>query len=125
MTTDDRSRILTVEGLARVEGEGADEESVDVDGGVVVVVVDGERLAFVLAADAGPVTEYLHPSSRFPVGNAPRLVERLEGIAAAYPDRLDQLEALVESHLDTARLYGLEAEERSILEAWRAILARS
>jgi hypothetical protein len=76
----------------------------------------------VLAADAGPVREYLDRSCLFPVGDAPQLVGRLEAVAALYPDRLDQLDALVLQGLATVRRYGLEQEERSVLTAWRAIL---
>jgi hypothetical protein len=77
----------------------------------------------VLAADAGPVTEYLPREALFPVGDAPALVSRLEGIAEAYPDRLDALEAMAQAAREASCGYGLADEERTVLAAWDAIMA--
>ena len=75
----------------------------------------------VLAADAGPVAEYLPTSSRFPVGDAPALITRLEAIVAGYPDGLRALDAEAGALRDAASAYSLDAERRSVLEAWQHI----
>ncbi len=50
-------------GAGVVEGECSDEEAVDVDRGVGVVVVDGEGLTFVLAAEVDLVAAVSDPGA--------------------------------------------------------------
>jgi hypothetical protein len=75
----------------------------------------------VLGVSAGPVREYLPSSALFPVGEVQGIAERIETIAAAFPDRLGAFEADAAAGLETTRRYSLEQEEESVLSAWRVI----
>jgi len=76
-----------------------------------------------IAFDRDPMREYLPPEYRVAQGDVLEVVQRIEAIAAAYPDRLDPWQAQADRFRPIVDRYTAKGETETLLAAWDAILS--
>ncbi len=77
----------------------------------------------VMAYGHGPLADYLPSNSRFAYSDLLGIARRIEQIAEAFPDGIDQWQPLSEAGRAVALRYSRDREVRSVIDAWNQIVA--